>query len=287
MVFRILLCWVLLLALKTAHALSLDSPAAVVQDATTGQVLFAKQADHQVSMASTTKLMTAMVLLDGPVSWLDLHVRIDETDVDTLKHSSSRLPVGSVWTVRQLLQVALIASDNRAAHALGRVYPGDIVQAMQRKANDLGLQRTYFQDASGLHPGNKTTPRELARIASFAAQYALIRDYSTRPEMVLSVEGKATVFKNTNAIVRDALWPNLWLSKTGFTNEAGRCLTMMGMLGGRAVTLVLMAGSSSTERTRDVQKIQHWLDAEHYVTPNEYPSPRIPSAKSVKNKRLT
>ena len=133
-----------------------------------GRYCFQKNANNAVSMASITKLMTAMVILDGPSSWLDLHVAIDASDIDTLKNSSSRLPVGSVWTVRQLLQLALIASDNRAAHALGRVYPGNVLLAMQKKAQSMGLTHTFFHDTSGLHPGNQTTPLELARLTSNA-----------------------------------------------------------------------------------------------------------------------
>ena len=264
---------------------NLASPLAVVQDAKTGQVLFSKNANNAVSMASITKLMTAMVILDGPSSWLDLHVAIDTSDIDTLKHSSSRLPVGSVWTVRQLLQLALIASDNRAAHALGRVYPGDILRAMQKKAHSMGLTNTHFHDTSGLHPGNQTTPLELAHLTSFAAQYALIRDYSTRSEVVLPLNGKPTVFKNTTAIVRESTWPTLWLSKTGFTNEAGRCVAMMGKLGERAITLVLMASHSSAERTRDIQKVQHWLDGSTYKLPTEStPKKVVAKAKRKESK---
>ena len=153
---------------------ALTSPLAVVQDARTGQILFSKNSDQSVSMASLTKLMTAMVILDGPATWLDVTVQIENDDIDTVKNSSSRVPVGTQWTVRELLHLALMASDNRAAHALGRVYPGGMpamTQAMNKKAHGMGLTATVFDDSSGLSPNNRTTPLELAYMTSQAAQY--------------------------------------------------------------------------------------------------------------------
>lgn len=248
----------------------LASPLVVVQDARTGQVLYAKGSEQAVSMASLTKLMTAMIILDGPASWLDIPVSIEEEDVDTFKHSSSRVPVGSSWTVRELLHVALMASDNRAAHALGRVYPGGVsaaLVAMNKKARDLGLSSTYFEDTSGLNPNNRTTPLDLAYMTSHAAQYPLIREFTTDQQETFYKNGKNLAFNNTNAVVRDQKWPSLWLSKTGFTNEAGRCVTMMGRLAGKDITLVLMAGLSSAARTLDIQRVQHWLDAGQFQAP--------------------
>ena len=248
----------------------LASPLVVVQDARTGQVLYAKGSEQAVSMASLTKLMTAMIILDGPVSWLDILVSIEEEDVDTFKNSSSRVPVGSTWTVRELLHVALMASDNRAAHALGRVYPGGVpaaLVAMNKKARELGLSSTYFEDTSGLNPNNRTTPLDLAYMTSHAAQYPLIREFTTDQQETFYKNGKNLAFNNTNAVVRDQKWPSLWLSKTGFTNEAGRCVTMMGRLAGKDITLVLMAGLSSAARTLDIQRVQHWLDAGQFQAP--------------------
>lgn len=248
----------------------LASPLVVVQDARTGQILFSKNSDIPVSMASLTKLMTAMVILDGPALWLDTAVTINEADVDTLKNSSSRVPLGSTWTVRELLHLALMASDNRAAHALGRVYPGGSLgmkQAMNGKAHAMGLTSTFFEDTSGLSSKNRTTPLELAYMTSHAAQYPLIREFSTDLDETFHKNGRNLAFKNTNAVVRDQKWPSLWLSKTGFTNEAGRCVTMMGRLAGKDITLVLMAGVSSTARTLDIQRVQHWLDSSEFQLP--------------------
>lgn len=248
----------------------LASPLAIVQDARTGKILFAKNSDQPVSMASLTKLMTAMVILDGPATWLDITVQIEDDDIDTLKNSSSRVPIGSQWTVRELLHLALMASDNRAAHALGRVYPGGMsamTQAMNKKARSMGLTSTVFADSSGLSPDNQTTALELAYMSSQAVQYPLIREFSTDKEETFHKNGRALTFSNTNAVVRNEKWTSLWLSKTGFTNEAGRCVTMMGRLAGKDITLVLMAGVSSAARTLDVQRIQHWLDSEKYDAP--------------------
>lgn len=266
----VLACSPLVAAATDARAPLLASPLVVVQDAKTGKVLFSKNSGQHVSMASLTKLMTAMVILDGPVSWLEATIAIEEEDVDTFKNSSSRVPVGTTWTVRELLHLALMASDNRAAHALGRVYPGGagaMTQAMNKKARDLGLTSTVFEDTSGLNPNNRTTALELAYMTSHAAQYSLIREFSTDQDETFRKSGKNLAFNNTNAVVRDQKWPSLWLSKTGFTNEAGRCVTMMGRLAGKDITLVLMAGVSSVSRTLDIQRIQHWLDASQFQLP--------------------
>lgn len=265
----------------------LASPLVVVQDAKTGKILFSKNSEQAVSMASLTKLMTAMVILDGPTSWLDATIAIEESDVDTLKNSSSRVPVGTTWTVRELLHLALMASDNRAAHALGRVYPGGLptmLTVMNKKARDLGLTSTIFEDTSGLNPNNRTTPLELAYMTSHAAQYALIREFSTDQEETFHKNGKALAFHNTNAVVRDQKWPSLWLSKTGFTNEAGRCVTMMGRLAGKDITLVLMAGVSSASRTLDIQRIQHWLDGTPLALPVATKKDKLGKAVLVKTK---
>jgi D-alanyl-D-alanine carboxypeptidase len=264
---------------------ALSSPLVVVQDARTGQVLYAKGSDKAVSMASLTKLMTAMIILDGPPSWLDNDIRIEEDDVDRFKNSSSRVPVGSTWTVRELLHVSLMASDNRAAHALGRIYPGGVsaaLKAMNAKAKMLGLSSTYFEDTSGLSPNNRTTPMDLAYMTSQAAQYPLIREFTTDQQETFAKSGKMLAFNNTNAVVRSQKWPSLWLSKTGFTNEAGRCVTMMGRLAGKDITLVLMAGASSTARTLDIQRVQHWLDSSQFESPALFKSTRVSKALTAK-----
>ena len=266
---------------------ALASPLVVVQDARTGQVLYSKGSEQAVSMASLTKLMTAMIILDGPASWLDIPVTIEDSDVDTFKHSSSRVPVGSSWTVRELLHVALMASDNRAAHALGRVYPGGVsaaLAAMNKKAVTLGLASTYFEDTSGLNPNNRTTPLDLAYMTSHAAQYPLIREFTTDQQETFHIGGKNLAFNNTNVVVRDQKWPSLWLSKTGFTNEAGRCVTMMGRLAGKDITLVLMAGVSSAARTLDIQRVQHWLDGSQFEAPVVAKTTRVVKTLLVKAK---
>lgn len=271
----------------SVQGLQLASPLVVVQDARTGQVLYAKGSEQTVSMASLTKLMTAMVILDGPASWLDLSVGVEEDDIDTFKHSSSRVPVGSIWTVRELLHLALMASDNRAAHALGRVYPGGLsaaLAAMNKKARTIGLSSTYFADTSGLSPNNLTTPLDLAYMTSHAAQYPLIREFTTDQQETFYKNGRALAFNNTNAVVRDQKWPALWLSKTGFTNEAGRCVTMMGRLADKDITLVLMAGVSSAARTLDIQRVQNWLDGSPMIELKDITNVRIAKMQHVKEK---
>mgnify|MGYP002663033307 FL=1 len=154
-----------------------------------------------------------------------------------------------------------------------------MLRVMNKKANTLGLSSTSFNDTSGLSPLNKTTPFELAYMTSHAAQYPTIRDFSTDRSATFYKRGETLAFKNTNAVVRDQRWPSVWLSKTGFTQEAGRCVTMMGRLDGKDITVVLMAGASSAARTLDIQKIQHWLDGKNFDAPNE-------TSKSVKRKKV-
>ena len=257
------LIFILCLHTEYGHAsLKLSSPMVVVQDAQSGAILYSKSPDVLVPIASLSKLMTAMVFLDNASSLLDQQVMITDDDVDTVKKSTSHLPVGSIWTARELLHIALMASDNRAAHALGRMYPGGYEQFivdMNKKAKELKLQHTHFDDNSGLSPNNVSTPFELAYITSHAAQYPLIRQFSTDTDESFVNDGKTLHFKNTNEVVRNTKWPNLMLSKTGYTIEAGRCVTMMGTVNNHAVTMVLLAGRSSALRTKDAMAIQQWL----------------------------
>lgn len=242
--------------------LMLRSAAALVLDQETGQPLVEKQAEAVMPIASITKLMTAMVVLDAKLD-LDEPLVIESQDKDMLRHSRSRLPVGTQLTRSQALGLALMSSENRAAHALGRTFPGGVaacVKAMDAKARALGLGETHFADPAGLSSGNVSSAVDLARLVEAAYHYPLIREYTTRPEATLHSGRRMLQFINTNALVRAGRW-QIGLSKTGFIQEAGQCLVMQAMLAERPVLIVLLDSWGKYTRLGDANRIKQWLEA--------------------------
>jgi D-alanyl-D-alanine endopeptidase (penicillin-binding protein 7) len=242
---------------------NLLSSAAVVYDPTTGQTLYAKNADSAAPIASITKLMTAMVVLDSGLP-LDEAIVLTNDDIDTIKNSRSRLPIGSAFRRDDLIRLALVASDNRAAAALGRSYPGGLpafVETMNAKARSLGLESARFVDSSGLEPGNVASPQDLARMVSAASQYPVIREYSTTPELhvTLPANGRTLGYMNTNALVRNPDW-HIGLSKTGYISEAGKCLVMQAMIANQPVVIVLLDSWGKLTRLGDAARIKRWLE---------------------------
>jgi D-alanyl-D-alanine endopeptidase (penicillin-binding protein 7) len=242
--------------------LALRSASALVLDQSTGQTLVEKQAGAVVPIASLTKLMTAMVLLDAHLDPSEL-LTITPDDKDEIRHSRSRLPVGTRLPREQALLLALLASENRAAHALGRTFPGGLptfVQAMNAKARALGLTGTRFEDPAGLSSGNVATAWDLARILEAAYHYSEIRDFTTRPETIIQSGRRSIQFPNTNALVRNPHW-TIGLSKTGYIEEAGRCLVMQTMLANRPVLVILLDSWGKYTRLGDANRIKQWLEA--------------------------
>jgi|OpeIllAssembly_1097287.scaffolds.fasta_scaffold118515_2 D-alanyl-D-alanine endopeptidase (penicillin-binding protein 7) len=242
---------------------NLMSTAALVLDAKTGETLFAKNADTVHPIASITKLMTAMVVLDSKLP-LDEPVEITTEDLDLLKGTRSRLPVGAHFRRDDLIRIALVASDNRAAAALGRAYPGGIgafVDAMNAKAKLLGLESTRFVDSSGLAPGNVSSPAELARLVAEASKYDVIREYSTTPaiDVTLPTTGRKLAYVNTNALVRAGDW-EIGVSKTGYISESGKCLVMQAMIANTPVVIVLLDSWGRLTRIGDANRIKRWLE---------------------------
>ncbi len=242
---------------------NVQSGGVMVVDAKTGQTLFAKNADQVQPIASLTKLMTAMVVLDAKLP-LDESVQISSEDLDTIKGTKSRLPVGSHFRRGDLIRIALVASDNRAAAALGRTYPGGteaFVSAMNAKAALMGLAATRFVDASGLAPGNVSSPSELARLVSEASRYPVIREYSTTPalDVTLPDTGRKVAFVNTNALVRAGDW-DIGLSKTGYISESGKCLVMQAMIANTPIVIVLLDSWGRLTRVGDANRIKRWLE---------------------------
>ncbi len=245
----------------TPRRLHLRSAAAVVQDEHTGELLLAKEADVPMPIASITKLMTAMVVLDGRLD-MEETLTIEQGDKDTLRHSSSHLPVGARLTRRQALLLALMASENRAAHALGRTFPGAItalVAAMNEKARVLGLSETRFVDPTGLSDANLSSAQDLTRLVEAACRYPEICAFSTRPECTIRIRRRQLHFRNTNSLIRNPRW-RIGLSKTGYIAEGGRCLVMQTQLGQRSVLIVLLNSSGKHTHFEDAIRIKQWIE---------------------------
>jgi D-alanyl-D-alanine endopeptidase (penicillin-binding protein 7) len=243
---------------------NLLSHAAMVFDPATGRALYSKNADAPVPIASITKLMTAMVVLEAKQN-MDEPITIDAADIDTLKNTRSRLPVGTAFRREDLMRLALMASDNRAAHALGRTYPGGLeaaLEAMNTKAKLLGLQATRFVDPTGLAPGNVASPQDLAILVTEASRYPEIREFSTAPELFVTLPNARHPmgFNNTNALVKSGNW-NIGLSKTGFINEAGKCLVMHAFINNSPVVIVLMDSWGRLTRIGDANRIKRWIES--------------------------
>jgi len=239
----------------------LHSSCALVEDQRTGELLIQKNANAVMPIASITKLMTAMVLLDAPMDFEESLV-IEHEDVDTLRHSRSRLPVGTHLTRREALLLALMASENRAAKALSRTYPGGrdtLVANMNAKAQSMGLTETCFVDPTGLSGGNVSSALDLARMVEVAYDYPLIREFTTRKKATIQSGRRKLVFHNTNQLIRSSRW-QIGLSKTGFIDEAGQCLVMQAHVAQRPVLIVLLDAQGNSSRFGDVHRIKRWME---------------------------
>jgi len=260
------LFFVLALTIGFAQAQSrkvvyLRSQAVMVQDAETGEVVINKNSDAVVPIASITKLMTAMILLDRGLD-LEQRIVVSREDVDTVKGTRSRLMPGTTLTRDELLLLALMASENRAAAALGRTYPGGIpafVKAMNEKAAELDMSDSTFVEPTGLSPSNVSTPRDLVKLVRAAHGYPLIREYSTRERATVKVFNRPLRFVNTNGLVRNSRW-DIELSKTGYISEAGRCLVMHVRVASKDLIVVLLDSWGKQSRIGDAQRIRQWLE---------------------------
>ena len=247
--------------------LALYSASALVIDQTSGQALIEKQPDAVVPIASISKLMTAMVVLDAK---LDLNevITITDEDVDGLKGTRSRIPVGTTMTRETAMLLALMSSENRAANALGRHYPGGLpafVKAMNRKAHSLGMYNSSFEEPTGLSSNNVSTAHDLARMVTAAARYPEIRQFSTTAEAKVEMNGRIRDFGNTNALVRSDNW-EIGISKTGYISEAGRCLVMQARVADKPVVIVLLDSNGKMTRVGDANRIKRWMESASLVT---------------------
>jgi len=244
----------------------LASSKALIINQDTGETLYAKSTGTLAPIASVTKLMTAMVALDAYLP-LDEYLTITDADVDVLKGTSSRLRVGTELTRGEMLHLALMSSENRAAAALGRNYPGGIyafVAAMNAKARALGMVNTHFVDSSGLNSANVSTAEDLAKMVRAAYQYPQIRQVTTTASQEFPVYGyrNPVNFVNTNSLVRNSNsdWI-IGLSKTGYISEAGRCLVMQAQIAGQSVIIVLLDSAGKMSRIGDAQRIRKWIES--------------------------
>src|SRR6266581_3939368 len=243
--------------------LKLASANVLVYDANANLASYSKGADIVTPIASVTKLMTAMVVLDA-VQPQDEMITVDISDLDLLKGSHSRLRLGAELSRRDMLRLALMASENRAASSLARHYPGGMaafVEAMNRKAFSLGMTRTHFRDATGLTSENVSTANDLALMVRAAADYDLIREFTTTASHYVEVQptGRILGFNNTNSLVRAGQW-DIQVSKTGFIREAGKCLVMLATIASRPVVIVLLDSYGKLTRIGDAMRVKHWLE---------------------------
>jgi D-alanyl-D-alanine endopeptidase (penicillin-binding protein 7) len=244
----------------TADQLALKSSAALVIDQDTDEVLFSKNSEAILPIASITKLMTALVVTEAHLP-LDETLAVTQADVDATAGSSSRLRPGIELTRGEMLHLALMSSENRAAHVLGRTYPGgvdDFVAAMNDKAQMLGMSDTLYVEPTGLSSSNQSSAKDLAKLVRAAFVHPIIRQLSTSPEAVVPLGKRQVQFHNTNGLVRAGEW-EIGLQKTGYIAAAGRCLVMQAKLAGRQLIMVLLDSAGKYSRIGDAERIRSWL----------------------------
>lgn len=248
--------------LAAAGTPNLKSSAVLVVDLSDGQTIYAKNTHSVAPIASITKLMAAMVVLDANLP-LEETVYIDPADVDNVKHTNSRLGIGTGISRRDMLRLALMSSENRAAAALGRAYPGGaeaFVAAMNLKAIELGMWNTRFVDPTGLSSGNVSTADDLVKLVKGAYEYPLVREFTTTPAHVVeTAAGHNLQFRNSNGLVKNPDW-EIGVSKTGYISEAGRCLVMQATIAARPVIIVLLDSWGKLTRIGDANRIKKWME---------------------------
>ena len=246
---------------EVSDPLDLKSSVAFVIDQDTQEILLSKN-DHAVlPIASLTKLMTGLIVSQARLP-MDEVITITQDDVDTEKGSRSRLAVGATLTRGEMLHLALMSSENRAAHALGRTYPGGLqtfVSQMNAKARLLGMTDTRYVEPTGLSSGNQSSARDLATLVNVAHGDALLRELSTSPSYEVAVGSKTLQYNNTNGLVKNPTW-DIGLQKTGYISEAGRCLVMQTQVAGRKLIMVFLDSAGKFSRLGDAERVRHWVE---------------------------
>jgi len=240
----------------------LKSSSVLIVDQSDSSVLYSRRSDVAAPIASITKLMTALVVLDAKQP-LDEPLAITQAEAGLPKSRGSRLSVGTVLTRGDLMHLALMSSENRAAHALGVNYPGGvpaIVTAMNAKATALGMTTAHFVDPTGLSSDNVASPEDLSKLVHAAAQNAHIREYSTDPSYAVRVRRHLVEFHNTDNLVKNPTW-NIIVQKTGYIAEAGKCLVMEAVIEGRNVIIVLLDSAGRLTRVADAKRVKTWMES--------------------------
>jgi D-alanyl-D-alanine endopeptidase (penicillin-binding protein 7) len=246
----------------TRDSLALKSNVAFVLDQSNSQVLFDKNSSVALPIASITKLMTGLVVVEANQD-MDELLEVKADDIDTEKNSRSRLRVGMKLTRSNMLHIALMSSENRAASALGRNYPGGLpafVAAMNAKAKGLGMNDTHYVDSSGLSSRNVASARDLAKLVVVARQHPLLCQYSTDAKYVVDASGRALQYANSNRLVVSPGW-EIGLQKTGYISEAGRCLVMQAKIEGRSIVMVFLDSKGKFSRLADAGRIRKWVES--------------------------
>ena len=251
-----------------ADALELKSSVALVLDQDTKEVLFSKN-DHAVlPIASITKLMTGLLISEARLP-MDEQITITQADVDTEKGSTSRLKVGTQLTRREMLHLALMSSENRAASALGRTYPGGLqtfVGLMNAKARQLGMHDTHYVEPTGLSSKNQSSAKDLAVLVNQASEDALLREFSTSPGHQVAVGRQTLQYNNTNRLVKSPAW-DIGVQKTGYISEAGQCLVMQAKVAGRKLIMVFLDSAGKLTRIADAERVRRWVEAKAVMSP--------------------
>lgn len=250
----------------TQDDLDLKSSVALVIDQDTREVLFSKNDSAVLPIASLTKLMTGVIVSEGKLPTEDL-IEIIQDDVDTEKGSRSRLRVGTVLSRGELLHLALMSSENRAAHALGRTYPGGLptfVALMNAKARALGMKDTSYVEPTGLSSRNQSSAHDLATLVNFAYNDVKLRELSTSPTHQVAVGNRTLNFNNTNRLVKNPQW-EIGLQKTGYISEAGQCLVMQAKIAGRKLIMVFLDSAGKLSRIADAERVRRWVESRPLV----------------------
>ena len=247
-------------------SLNFRSDSVLVLNQNNGKVVMEKNSRKVVPIASISKLMTAMVVLDAKLPMNGV-VSIDENDIDHRKKTSSRLPIGTRMTRETAMLLALMSSENRAANTLGRHYPGGLsafVRDMNKKAKSLGMYNTRFVEPTGLSNQNVSTAQDLAKMVAAATKYPKIRQFTTTAEATLDLNGKLKEYRNSNSLVRGGDW-DIGVSKTGYISEAGRCLVMQAALANEPFIIVLLDSNTTAMRAADANSIKNWVENSTFV----------------------
>jgi serine-type D-Ala-D-Ala endopeptidase (penicillin-binding protein 7) len=247
--------------------LDLKSSAALVIDQETSEVLFSKNDSAVLPIASLTKLMTGLLVSEAKLP-MDEMITITQDDVDTEKHSSSRLRVGAMLTRGELLHLALMSSENRAAHALGRTYPGGLdafVGLMNAKAKMLGMKDTRYVEPTGLSSSNQSSAHDLATLVSAAYTDSVLREYTTSPGHEVAIGNRTLKFNNTNRLVKNPDW-DIGIQKTGYISEAGQCLVMQAKIAGRKLIMVFLDSAGKLSRIADAERVRRWVESQPVPT---------------------